>query len=195
MTATATAALAEVAVTPEVGPVGTSRLHTSEPRWPLERPPLEPAARHVVIVTASDATSQASAGAWAAEAAALGATRELVAAPEAGVDASGLAAALANAGPAGRVVVAGDESAIARTLAAALRAGHVAAEVRAHLTHPEGLRPVQCVHCKAITDTTAAVDEVTDCGGCGRPLLIFPHFSRRLGAYLGFRHDAEELPA
>ena len=185
MTATAT----------DRGPVGTSRLHTSEPRWPLERPPLDPTSRHVVIVTAADADSQASAGAWAAEATMLGATRELVAAPEPGGAAAGLEAALARGGPAGRIVVAGDESAIARTLAAALRAGHVATEVRAHLTHPEGLRPVQCVHCKAITDTDAAVDEITDCASCGRPLLIFPHYSRRIGAYLGFRHDAEELPA
>lgn len=177
------------------GLVGTSRLHTSEPRWPLERPPLDPAARHVVIVTAADADSQASAGAWAAEAAALGATRELVAAPEADGAAPGLAAALARGGPAGRIVVAGDESAIARTLAAALAAGHVATELRAHLTHPEGQRPVQCVHCKAITDTTAAVDELVNCASCARPLLIFPHYSRRIGAYLGFRHDAEELPA
>lgn len=192
MTATATAT--ETATATD-GPVGTSRRHTSEPRWPLERPGLDPATRHVVIVTAADATSQASARAWAAEAAALGATRELVAAPDATRMARGLEAALASAGPASRVVVAGDESAIARTLAAALAAGYVATEVRAHLTHPEGLRPVQCVHCKGITDTTAAVDELVDCAACGRPLLIFPHFSRRIGAYLGFRHDAEELPA
>lgn len=193
MTATATATVTTTAT--DAAPIGTSRAHTSEPRWPLERPQLDPTARHVVIVTAADATSQASAGFWAAEAAALGATRELVAAPEPGVSPAGLEAALASAGPAGRVVVAGDETAIARTLAAALRAGHVATEVRAHLTHPEGLRPVQCVHCKAITDTTAAVDDITDCVDCGRPLLIFPHYSRRIGAYLGFRHDAEELPA
>lgn len=177
------------------GPVGTSRLHTSEPRWPLRRPPLDPAASHVVIVTAADATSQASAGAWAAEAAALGAPRELVAAPEPDRGAPGLLAALSRGGPATRVVVAGDESAIARTLAVALRAGHVEAELSAHLTHPAGRRPVQCVHCKAITDTTVAVDEIVECAGCARPLLVFPHFSRRIGAYLGFRHDAEELPA
>ena len=97
--------------------------------------------------------------------------------------------------PATRVLVAGDESTIARTLAAALACGHVAAEVAAQLTDPSGLRPVQCVHCRAITHTTTPVDGVAGCNGCARPLLVFPHFSRRIGAYLGFRADAEELPA
>lgn len=57
-------------------------------------------------------------------------------------------------------------------------------------------RPVFCVHCR---HTNHGVHQrITDCGGCGRALLVRDHFSRRLGAYMGVQVDAEvpgERPA
>ncbi len=182
MTAAATATARE--------PVGTSRLHTSEPRWPTEQPALDETARHQLVVAGPSTAAQASASAWITAAQAAGTTCAVVPA-----DPGALTAALHLATTGTRVAVAGDEVTIARAFAASLAGGLVATEVRAHLTDPEGPRPVRCVHCKSITDTTEPVDGVCDCSQCQRPLLIFPHYSRYLGAYLGFRVDAEELPA
>lgn len=57
-------------------------------------------------------------------------------------------------------------------------------------------RPVFCVHCGGTT--RRVVTNVVDCTGCGRALFVRDHFSRRLGAYMGFQVDAEapgQLPA
>lgn len=57
-------------------------------------------------------------------------------------------------------------------------------------------RPVFCVHCRGVTRRVAT--NVVDCGGCGRALFVRDHFSRRLGAYMGFQVDAEapgQIPA
>jgi hypothetical protein len=57
-------------------------------------------------------------------------------------------------------------------------------------------RPVFCVHCRATTPDVRT--NIGDCTGCGRKLLVRDHFSRRLGAYMGFQIDAEvpgEIPA
>ncbi|MFT4395351.1 dimethylamine monooxygenase subunit DmmA family protein [Gordonia lacunae] len=50
---------------------------------------------------------------------------------------------------------------------------------------------VFCAHCRAVTRTTAAVDDVVPCAGCRRDLLVYHHVSRRTGQYLGFMVDAE----
>lgn len=171
-------------------PVGTSRRHTSEPRWQPERPDLDRSARHLVIVHGTDAVAVASATAWKAEAEQHGIAATLV-----GDDPPSIEAALAAATAATRLMAAGDECVLAAATSAAERAGWSRSEVRTQLTHPAGPRPVQCVHCRTITATTAQIDEQCSCGGCGVPLLIFAHYSRRIGAYLGFRADAEELPA
>ncbi|ROZ88582.1 dimethylamine monooxygenase subunit DmmA family protein [Gordonia sp. OPL2] len=54
-----------------------------------------------------------------------------------------------------------------------------------------GVIEIFCSHCGAITSTVAAVDDVVDCGGCDRHLLVYHHVSRRSGRYLGFMVDAE----
>jgi predicted RNA-binding Zn-ribbon protein involved in translation (DUF1610 family) len=51
-------------------------------------------------------------------------------------------------------------------------------------------RSVYCVHCKTITEN--AHHNIETCSGCGRSLLVRDHFSRRLGAYMGFMIDAEQ---
>jgi hypothetical protein len=56
-------------------------------------------------------------------------------------------------------------------------------------------RPVFCVHCRAALPDVQT--NVVCCSGCARMLFVRDHFSRRLGAYMGFQVDAEtpgELP-
>lgn len=50
-------------------------------------------------------------------------------------------------------------------------------------------RPVFCVHCRATT--LDARTTLVSCSGCARTLFVRDHFSRRLGAYMGFQADAE----
>ena len=52
------------------------------------------------------------------------------------------------------------------------------------------------VHCRTIT--RGVHTNIVSCSGCGRSLFVRDHFSRRLGAYMGFQIDAEvpgEVPA
>lgn len=50
-------------------------------------------------------------------------------------------------------------------------------------------RPVFCVHCRTVTRGVRI--HIVPCSGCGRALFVRDHFSRRLGAYMGFQIDAE----
>lgn len=50
-------------------------------------------------------------------------------------------------------------------------------------------RPVFCVHCR--TTTRDVRTTLFACSGCARTLFVRDHFSRRLGAYMGFQADAE----
>ncbi len=51
-------------------------------------------------------------------------------------------------------------------------------------------RRVQCIHCKGMTEDVA--EEIVSCMYCGLKLLVRDHFSRRLGAFMGVRVDAED---
>ena len=50
-------------------------------------------------------------------------------------------------------------------------------------------RPVYCVHCGHHMNLIHT--NITVCDGCKRHLLVRDHFSRLLGAYMGFQIDAE----
>jgi dimethylamine monooxygenase subunit C len=50
-------------------------------------------------------------------------------------------------------------------------------------------RPVYCVHCGHHMNMIHT--NITVCSGCGRNLMVRDHFSRNLGAYMGFQVDAE----
>lgn len=57
-------------------------------------------------------------------------------------------------------------------------------------------RRVYCVHCK--TTNEAVHHTIHVCTGCGRHLFVREHFSRLMGAYMGFMVDAEvpgDIPA
>lgn len=93
-----------------------------------------------------------------------------------------------------RLAVSGDEAFVRRVGALAREAGlnddEVATEIRGSRA-----RRVFCVHCKTTTEDVSTA--IAICDGCGRHLQVYHHFSRRLGACMGFQIDAEapgELP-
>lgn len=87
-----------------------------------------------------------------------------------------------------RLYAVGDEDAIWQALRIGERVGMGTEAMRRHRVATQA-RPVFCVHCRHTTrDVTT---NVADCEGCGRALFVRDHFSRRLGAYMGFQVDAE----
>jgi len=88
-----------------------------------------------------------------------------------------------------RLYLVGCEDAIWQAAAIAARYGMSSAEIRLFQTGTKA-RPVFCVHCRAMTRGVRT--NLADCSGCGRTLFVRDHFSRRLGAYMGFQIDAEE---
>ncbi|THK41145.1 hypothetical protein E8Q33_10135 [Methylophaga sp. SB9B] len=57
-------------------------------------------------------------------------------------------------------------------------------------------RRLYCVHCKTTNENVH--HNIHVCTGCGRHLIVREHFSRLMGAYMGFMIDAEvpgEIPA
>ena len=105
-----------------------------------------------------------------------------------------VADALATAATGVRLAVCGDEVFVRRVVALARGAGLNPDEVAIRI-HGSRARRVVCMHCKTITD--GASTAVAVCDGCGRHLQVYQHFSRRLGAFMGFQVDAEapgELP-
>jgi hypothetical protein len=93
-----------------------------------------------------------------------------------------------------RLYLTGEEGFVRRGARVAREAGLLADEVQTEVAHVEGFR-VWCAHCKAVGEGLRTA--VAPCPGCGRQLHVYHHFSRRIGAYMGFQIDAEvpgELP-
>lgn len=90
-----------------------------------------------------------------------------------------------------RLMMVGPADACLRLRAHALATGVADDEITVASTDVT-TRDVRCVHCDAVTRTSAALEDVVGCTGCGRNLLVYYHVSRRLGAHLGFMIDAEE---
>jgi len=93
-----------------------------------------------------------------------------------------------------RLYIAGPEGFVRRVAVAAAAAGLADDEVLVEV-HGSGARRVWCAHCKVVTE--GATHDLMPCAGCGRSLIVYHHFSRRLGAFMGFQADAEvagELP-
>jgi hypothetical protein len=88
-----------------------------------------------------------------------------------------------------RLDLVGPEDAIWQAAGVAARYGMSSAEMRLFQTGTKA-RPVFCVHCRAMTRGVRT--NLVDCSGCARTLFVRDHFSRRLGAYMGFQIDAEE---
>jgi hypothetical protein len=92
-----------------------------------------------------------------------------------------------------RLMLAGPEDGIQVLRAAAVAAGALQCEIRAHATST-GLQRVYCAHCRTVGLSDAGVGGVWRCPGCGLDLAVHPHHSRRLAAYLGSQADADEAP-
>jgi hypothetical protein len=86
-----------------------------------------------------------------------------------------------------RLYLVGNEDIIWQASKVADRFGMGADAVRRHRLGTLA-RPVYCVHCR--TTTRGVRTNVADCSGCGRALFVRDHFSRHLGAYMGFQIDA-----
>ena len=89
-----------------------------------------------------------------------------------------------------RLVLAGPLADIRAAAAVAAECGLQGDEVTL-LDDEVGPRVVYCPHCRTTTTVEAADSEV-DCQGCATALTITDHFSRRMGAYLGYSAHVEE---
>jgi hypothetical protein len=90
-----------------------------------------------------------------------------------------------------RLMIAGTGSECAALRAAALTMGWLDEEIRIGCTDTSQRR-VSCPHCGAITLAGVQIDQVLACGTCARNLIVYHHFSRRSGTYLGYQVDAED---
>lgn len=52
-----------------------------------------------------------------------------------------------------------------------------------------GVRRIFCVHCREVME--GVTTSIVTCTGCGAPLFVRDHFSRRLAAFMGVQVDAE----
>lgn len=87
-----------------------------------------------------------------------------------------------------RIYAAGDEPLLGLVVKIAVQHGVDHASVRTE--HRGGTqRRVQCVHCKGLTDNVTT--NPVRCAHCGTQLLVRDHYSRRIGAFMGVRIDAE----
>lgn len=83
----------------------------------------------------------------------------------------------------------GSEAFIWPVVAAIEAAGVDRDSISCECSAPEQ-RQVYCLHCKTVS--VAERLSVVPCSGCGVQLTVTEHFSKRLGAYFGYRADAEE---
>ena len=90
-----------------------------------------------------------------------------------------------------RLVLAGPLADIRAAAAAASECGLLGDEVTL-LDDEVGPRVVYCPHCRTATTTVEPVGSEVECQGCATILSITDHFSRRMGAYLGYSAHAEE---
>lgn len=88
-----------------------------------------------------------------------------------------------------RLVVIGSEAFLWDVHGVAIDSGMVDQEILLYPIEQRGRR-VFCAHCRTLTEAVQ-VSPVA-CSGCGMNLEVRDHFSRRLGAYMGVRIDAEE---
>jgi hypothetical protein len=102
-----------------------------------------------------------------------------------------LRSALASSHVGVRLVLAGPPVDIRAAAAAAAECGLQQEEITL-LGDDSAPRVIYCPHCRSTTKTVRPAGEEVPCQGCGTILATTDHFSRRLGAYLGYAAHAEE---
>ena len=90
-----------------------------------------------------------------------------------------------------RLVVIGPATDIRAAAAVAAGCGLVEEEVTL-ISDGSEHRNIFCAHCRAVTRTIEPTGSEVQCQGCTTILAITDHFSRRMGAYLGYAAHAEE---
>lgn len=90
-----------------------------------------------------------------------------------------------------RLVVAGSAVDVRAAAGAAAECG-LQQEEMTLLIDETAPRVIYCPHCRATTKTAQPAGEEVPCQGCGTVLATTDHFSRRLGAYLGYSAHVEE---
>ncbi|MFC8044879.1 dimethylamine monooxygenase subunit DmmA family protein [Nocardia sp. NPDC057353] len=98
-----------------------------------------------------------------------------------------------------RFVILGNAAEIARARADLLAAGVLPAEITEALTgapdpHADQPRTVYCPHCHSASTGSVPIGGTVPCASCGIELVVYHHYSQRLGAFLGYCAEAEELP-
>jgi hypothetical protein len=90
-----------------------------------------------------------------------------------------------------RLVLAGPTADVRAAAAAAADCG-LQQEEMTLLNDETAPRVIYCPHCRDTTKTVRPAGEEVQCRGCGTVLATTAHFSRRLGAYLGYSAHVEE---
>ncbi|HKS00645.1 MAG TPA: dimethylamine monooxygenase subunit DmmA family protein [Arthrobacter sp.] len=90
-----------------------------------------------------------------------------------------------------RLVLAGPPADIRAAAAAAAECGLQQEEITL-LNDEAAPRVIYCPHCHTTTTTVRPAGSEVQCQGCGTSLATTDHFSRRMGAYLGYAAHAEE---
>jgi hypothetical protein len=101
---------------------------------------------------------------------------------------------LANSHMGLRLYICGSETFLWKVAGVSRAAGMHKSEYNMQLIGSKARR-VYCPHCEATSE--GVTTDIHECDGCGLPLVNCDHFSREMGAYLGFRVDAEvhgEIP-
>ncbi|MFJ5959036.1 dimethylamine monooxygenase subunit DmmA family protein [Paenarthrobacter sp. NPDC092416] len=90
-----------------------------------------------------------------------------------------------------RLMLAGPTADIRAAAAAAAECG-IEQEEMTLLSEETAPRAIYCPHCHSATATLRAAGSEVQCQGCGTKLATTDHFSRRMGAYLGYSAHVEE---
>lgn len=166
---------------------------TSVPAWAVERrcPTADLTGRHwTVLAIGADAAGIAEQ--WHSEIIAEfpGAAPRMHHVADATAACAALEADLATAVVGWRLLLAGAAHACLRVRARALELGAIDDEITVASTEV-ATRDVYCAHCRTTTTAAVGLTGQMPCSGCGRPLFVYYHVSRRLGAHLGFATTAD----
>ncbi len=84
--------------------------------------------------------------------------------------------------------ISGSEAFLWKVQHIAHKCGMCESEINLELLGSEA-RCVYCPHCETMNE--GVTTDISECSGCNLSLVNVDHFSREMGAYLGFRVDAE----
>ena len=87
-----------------------------------------------------------------------------------------------------RLYISGSETFLWKVQHTAHKCGMQKSEIHMELFGSKARR-VYCPHCETMNE--GVTTDIAECSGCGLALVNVDHFSREMGAYLGFRVDAE----